>query len=596
MRLTSLGRSLWSLVGHENRWRLVGYVAGSVLVAAFELVGFSLILPLVGLLTDGTDRMGSELERVTGITDPDRLVMLLGLAIFVAFVLKAVSSLAFRWWSLGFIFRAEAVTSSRLMEVYLRAPYEFHLRRNSSEMLRNVNDGVSAVYANALAGLLAGVTELFVISAIIVVLAIFQPLTTLVAFIYFVIAMMGYQRLVHGRSSGAGGRYQAQLLEAVRIVQEGLGGVKESVVRGTEGTSVSRLYVAKRGMASARRQMLFLIDSPRYYLEVAFLAGAGLLAAVVFTMMPRKDAVAVIGLFLAAGFRVLPSLTRLLGSLANVRAGIPAVELVCRDFSELLPLERPAVEVAPLRMHDRIELRNVVFSFSGKESPAIDHLDLDIPRGSSLAITGASGAGKSTLADVLLGLHPPSSGQLLVDGCDVWASHAVQSWQRTIGYVPQEVFLLDASLRENIVFGLDSDIDEQRLLTAIHLAELDDVVAGLAEGVETEVGERGARLSGGQRQRVGLARALYLQPDVLVLDEATSSLDSETEARLTTLIESLYGRLTVVIVTHRLATVRNADQIIFLESGRRCASGSFTELVSSSAEFARMARAGGLTI
>ncbi len=221
----------------------------------------------------------------------------------------------------------------------------------------------------------------------------------------------------------------------------------------------------------------------------------------------------------------------------------------------------------------------------------LDDIDLRIPAGSTVALVGSSGAGKTTLADVLMGLHPPTAGRVAVDGVDIRTD--IVGWQRSIGMVPQDVYVLDATLRANVAFGEAPDaVNERRLSAALTRAQLDDLIAELPNGVDTIVGERGGRLSGGQRQRIGIARALYLEPSVLVLDEATSALDSETERRITDTIESLRGQMTVVVIAHRLSTVRNCDLLLYLEQGRIAASGTFESVIAESPAFARLVKLG----
>jgi ABC-type multidrug transport system fused ATPase/permease subunit len=240
-----------------------------------------------------------------------------------------------------------------------------------------------------------------------------------------------------------------------------------------------------------------------------------------------------------------------------------------------------------LGLHDRLVLEDVSFSYRTSTAPVVRHVDLTVEKGSSLALVGSSGAGKSTLVDLILGLQEPTAGRILVDGIPI--DDDLPSWQRSIGLVSQDVTLLNGSLLRNIAFGVDeADIDRTRLEEAIHLAQLDTMIADLPEGLDTDVAERGARLSGGQRQRVAIARALYTVPDLLVLDEATSALDNEVEYELTKTIDSLHGSMTIIVIAHRLSTVRNCSYIAYLEEGEVVAMGTFDELRRSNAAFARL--------
>ena len=246
-------------------------------------------------------------------------------------------------------------------------------------------------------------------------------------------------------------------------------------------------------------------------------------------------------------------------------------------------------------MTRELSIEGVSFRYPGTEHDVLDDIDARIPAGSSVALVGSSGAGKSTLADVLMGLHGPTAGRVAVDDVDITTD--IISWQRSIGMVPQDVYILDASLRANVAFGDAPDaVDESRLSAALTRAQLDDLIRDLPDGIDTIVGERGGRLSGGQRQRIGIARALYLEPSVLVMDEATSALDSETERRITDTIESLHGQMTVIVIAHRLSTVRKCDLLLYLEQGRIACAGTFESVAAESPGFARLVRLGSLEV
>jgi ABC-type multidrug transport system fused ATPase/permease subunit len=303
--------------------------------------------------------------------------------------------------------------------------------------------------------------------------------------------------------------------------------------------------------------------------------------------------VGLVALFVAAGFRVLPSVSALLASASNVRVGVVFVDLVHAEIVAArtsVPVDRGA---APLPFGDVLHVEDVSFRYPESNVDALTGVTLSVPRGTTTALVGGSGAGKTTLVDIILGLHSPTAGRVSVDGNDI--RERLAGWQRNLAYVPQEVYILDATLAENIAFDQDRDaIDEQRLARSVDRAQLRGLVSSLPHGVDTPVGEKGTRLSGGQRQRIGIARALYREPEMLVLDEATSALDNETEHRIGQTLAALRGEITVLIVAHRLSTVRDADQIVFLSEGTVQAAGTFSEVRERSPEFARMVELGSL--
>jgi ATP-binding cassette subfamily C protein len=307
------------------------------------------------------------------------------------------------------------------------------------------------------------------------------------------------------------------------------------------------------------------------------------------------SAIPALALFAAAAMRIAPSLNRLFGALSSIRFYAPAVASVCRDLQESerggytrRPAAPPVASPGP-GVRD-LELKDITFSFDGAATPAISSVSISIPKGASVGIVGPSGAGKTTLVDLILGLLLPEAGRILVDGRDI--HHDLATWQRTIGYVPQFIYLLDDTVRRNVALGIPDDrIDESRVRQALELAQLEELVRTLPRGIETEIGEHGARLSGGERQRVGIARALYLQPDVLMFDEATSALDTVTEAGIISTISRLSGSRTVIQVAHRLSTVDKCDVIYFLKNGRVVDRGRYSELMARNSEFRQLAGA-----
>lgn len=326
---------------------------------------------------------------------------------------------------------------------------------------------------------------------------------------------------------------------------------------------------------------------------MVFILGIAVMCAVIFAQTNATRGTATLALFIVAGFRILPSITRVMGAITTIRVGKRGVDLVLADFGELSAPSPDGAAVGRLTMNRGLRVQHLEFRYPEAKVPALRGVSFELPVGRSLAIVGASGAGKTTLVDLILGLYRPSGGEILVDGSDIVADR--EAWQRCIGLVPQEVYLLDDTIAANITFGEPKDAFEPgRLAEAVSRAQLDDLIADLPEGLDTVIGERGVRLSGGQRQRIGIARALYVKPQLLALDEATSALDNETERRITDTIDSLHGELTMIVVAHRLSTVRRCDQLIFMADGQIESIGTFEEVRETNATFARLVDLGSL--
>jgi ABC-type multidrug transport system fused ATPase/permease subunit len=584
-----------SLLERGARRRLAVALLGSLVAAALEIVGLALVLPLLELLTGepGVEHSGM-VERVAdvlGNPSQDDLELVLAVLVIGSFALRTLLTILLRWWTLGFTLQGEAKLSARLLGLYLRAPYRYHLLRNSAELVRTLEAAVGDAFGRSIGPSVNVATEGAVIAGITLVLLVLQPLIAIGMGLYFLVIVVVYQRIINRRAHQLGYEYQRLNAESYKAIQQPLGGVKEVIVTNRQPYFVDRLAGVKDESAHVQRRFQFYAELPRQYLETAFILGGGLLAAVL-ALASVDDAVAILGLFIAAGFRLLPTLYRFVSSTTTFRTGLASVELVCDDIEELeraIAEERSSMatgSIGPLR--HGISVRDVSFTY-GEASPfVLDDVSLEVVRGESVAIVGTSGAGKSTLVDLMLGLHRPQRGTIAVDGVDIFTD--LEGWQRQIGLVPQDVYLLDASLRENVAFGVaEEQIDDQHVDDAIRRAQLERFVAGLPDGLDTVTGERGVRLSGGQRQRLGIARAFYTQPEVLVLDEATSALDNATEAELAATIAQLQGTLTMVVIAHRLSTVKNCDRVFLLEHGRLSASGSFEELLETSPVFARLA-------
>jgi ABC-type multidrug transport system fused ATPase/permease subunit len=319
-------------------------------------------------------------------------------------------------------------------------------------------------------------------------------------------------------------------------------------------------------------------------LETALVVGAVVIVGAASLVAGSDAALPAVGLVLAAAFRLLQALNQMLFLVHQVKYNGPALDLVeeeLQTFGADPPVATPAAEasVTLLRLEEALRLENVTFRYPTRSEPALHDVSFAVRAGESVGIIGPTGSGKSTLLDVVLGFLAPDAGSIEVDGVPLAACR--QAWQRSIGYVPQDVYLVDDSLRANVALGwLGDDIDDEAVEEAIRLAHLDDLVRELPAGLETAVGERGVRLSGGQRQRLGLARALYVRPTVLILDEATSNLDTATEQRIVATLDELRNGLTTIVVTHRISTVRDCDRIIYLERGAIRASGSFEDLTA----------------
>lgn len=424
-----------------------------------------------------------------------------------------------------------------------------------------------------------------------------MPLQTVIMAVYFGLAATLFIRIVRPRLKRASEESLEAGREAMEYMLWGFGGIKEIQIRHSQQHFVAGyLRWSKQGIRAFRTNA-FLIDLPKYILEILLILGLAVLIISVTASGSGPQLFGTLGLTAAAAFRLLPSITRMVASVVTARSGEPGKELL---FDELdresqHPLHPDSATKERMPFAHAVTLEDVQFSYDGTPAPVLRGLNLTLPYGKSIAIVGGSGAGKTTLANILLGLLNPDSGTIRVDDREVELSDP--KWQNNVAIVPQEVYMMDSTLAENIAFDQNlEDIDRERLDRAVEQAQLTDLVQGVFGGLDAKFGERGSRLSGGQKQRIGIARALYRNPRILVLDEATSALDNETERKITDTIKSLHGQMTVVVIAHRLSTVRDADSIALMEEGRVVDEGTFDELVLSSPQFAHLAKLGTLEV
>ena len=536
-----------------------------------ETLGIGMVIPVLALMTQG------DLITKYPVLEPwlnglgnlsQELLIIYGMLTLGGVYTVRVLFLGFlAWQQMRFVYGVQADLSQRLFIGYLRQHYTFHLQRNSAQLIRNV---INETTLFSLTGLRYGMmllTELLVLLGISVLLLIVEPLGALLVVVTLGLAGWIFSRLTRSHILRWGEKRQHHEGLRIQCLQEGLGGVKDVKLLGRECDFIAQYQSHNVGSAKVGERQATLQALPRLWLEL--LAVIGLVTLVLVMIGQGKSMeglLPTLGLFAAAAFRLMPSVNRVLGAIQGVRYALPVIDTL---HSEILFLDetKPPRHGQPLSLKNELAIDHVSFQYPSAKALALDEVSLSISQGSSVGFIGGSGAGKSTLVDIILGLLTPISGAVKIDGTDIQTS--LRSWQDKIGYVPQSIFLTDDTLRRNVAFGLHNDqIDEAAVWSAIRAAQLEQFVNDLPQGLDTQVGERGVRLSGGQRQRIGIARALYHSPSVLVLDEATSSLDTYTERGVMDAVRALKGDKTLLIVAHRLSTVEHCDRIFRLEQGR----------------------------
>ena len=593
-------RALFQLLTREQRRRLLRLQVLVVLMALAEVGGVLSIGPFMALVGDMSRLQGdgllAQLYAMSGLASPRDFLFWMGLAVLVALSLSAAVSMLTVWRLSVYGQQLGAELSIRLYKHYMKQPWLFHASGSSTRLVNNVAQESKRITDSLISPFMQMNAKVATAGFMAVAIFLFNPLVALVGVGVFLACYLLLYRTVRRRLAANGRAVSATQVARYRLMSEGFGGIKDTLLLGRQGLFNERFESASRRYGRAQGTTKALAQVPRYLIElVAFGAVIFLVLYLLATHEGNLGTILpVLSVYALAGFKLLPAFQQIYSSVSLMRGNIAAFEAIRRDLEESRGAEHDApgagAGVAPLVPQQAVELRDVTFRYPGKHEAALDGVSLVLPANRVIGIVGPSGSGKSTAIDLLLGLIEPQQGALLVDDQPVTGERR-RAWQNGLGFVPQAIFLADASIRENIAFGLPAErIDEARVRRAASMARLDELLDQLPQGLDTRVGERGIQLSGGQRQRIGIARALYDDARVLILDEATSALDGITESEVMAGIHDFTGTRTIVMIAHRLATVRQCDIIYLMQQGRVVDQGRYDELVARNTTFQRMAQ------
>lgn len=579
------------IFGRKEKIKLFFLLIIIVIGSFFELLGITIFMPFIQVITTPEiiqeNQYLSKIYSILNLTSIESFLALIAVAIAVVYIVKNLYLSFMQNMILNFSYKMRMRLAVRLLTTYMNEPYTFHLSKNVAELQRSlqVDANQFMMLVNASLQLIAEVTVCLVLGVYLfhtshsIAVAIAGMLIICVGCFFYV------SKNISLKIGEKNQEYNAKLFQ---WVNQALGGIKEVKVLHREDFFVTAYKDNYKKLIKGAKTNELLCTIPKYIIETVCMCGM-LLAIVVKLFWGRGNIevfIPQLTVFAVAAFRLLPSVGKLNAYVNSIMYCKPSLELIYHDLKEVEDIEvfsKKEEKVLNFHFRHKIALNNVYYEYPGSDKEVLKGVSIDIPRGKTVALIGSSGAGKTTLADIILGLLPPQKGTIKVDDWDVYAH--LDEWHNLIGYIPQTIYLSDDSIRNNVAFGINEhEINDEAIKDALRKAQLLDFVESLEKGIDTFVGDRGVRLSGGQRQRIGIARALYHNPEILVLDEATSALDNETETAVMEAIENLQGSKTMIIIAHRLTTIKNADIIYEVSDGiikRKKKEEIFPEMVNS---------------
>ena len=568
-----------------------------LIMALLDVIGIASILPFMSLLTNQelleTNIFLIKLYKIAnkfGVSNTNDFIIVLGLLTFLLLILSLGVKALTTYAQLRFTLMREFSIGKRLIEGYLHQPYSWFLSKNSANLGKTILSEVNLVIYGAMIPMMTLIAQGTVALAIITLIIFLDPilalrvglvLATCYAIIFFVlkklVSRIGAERLRDNELR-------------FNVISEAFGASKEVKFSGLEKFYIDRFKIPAKNYAKNLALVQIISQLPRHFLEAIAFGGMIIISSVfVVNGKDFNNIIPILSLYVFAGYRLIPALQQIYSSLTQLNFSKPALYSLNKDLMSLKFSEPVKKTHKAFKLNKQLTFKNISYKYPKTEKYVLNDVSLNIPAYSKIGIVGTTGGGKTTLIDLLLGLLTPTHGTIFVDD-NMIKSDNVRSWQKSIGYVPQQIYLADDTVTSNIAFGIDANnIDHQALEKAAKIANLHDfVISELPSGYSTIIGERGVRLSGGQRQRIGLARSLYHKPDVLILDEATSSLDNITEKMVIDEINNLEDKITIIIIAHRLSTVKNCDKIFLLEKGKIKIEGNYEELLNKSIDFKKL--------
>jgi len=569
---------------------------GLLLMGVFEVIGVSAIVPFIAVVVSPEiifeNNYLFQVYSFLNFKNSTDFLLFLGVFLISTILVSNLYQAAMIWFITYFSQMMNYRLSVRLLELYLSQPYDFFLTRNSSDLTQTILIEVGRATSGVIMQSLQGLSKLMIVIYLIALLIYVNPMIAFSAALF----LGGIYSIIYTffkKKLNLNGIQQSTAQFSIfKAINEVMSGIKDVKLKGSEQEFTNRFSLPAKNVATIISQKVLIATLPKYFLEVVAFGG---ITAIIISLISIREGsnssiFPIISLYVMIGYRLLPAFQQIYTSFAEIRFNLPAFDNLAVEFSKSKSIKKSLINQASISFRDKLELNKISFEYEGAQTTVLNELDLTIAHNSTVGLIGATGSGKTTLIDIVLGLLVPDSGKITVDGVEINTKNKF-GWQKKIGYVPQSIYLTDDTILSNIAFAVPFDeIKMEQVVQAAKMANLDSFIKTLPDQYETFVGERGVRLSGGQRQRIGIARALYHDPSILVLDEATSSLDGITEEVIIEAINNLSHKKTIIMIAHRLSTVKDCDIIHLMDSGKVIASGTFDYLMDNNEQFRKMAK------
>lgn len=597
MNILELIKELFPLLSYQHKKNFYILQILVLIMAIFELIGIASIGPFMALAADieliNKNEILNYIYVYSGINSKENFLFFIGVIVLFLLFISSIFSIVTTWKLSVFGMTVGTQMGDRLYKYYLSKDWLFHASGSSSKLTNKITTETNRLTGGIIMHLMYLNSKIILAFFISISILLYNPVVAIFGLIIFFTGYFIIYKSIKNNLSKFGTSISKATSNRFRLMNEGFGGIKDIILLNRRDNFIKKFEDSGEKLARAQGLITALGGTPKYFMELLAFGTMILLVLVLIKIHDGNisEVLPILSVYALAGFKLLPAFQQIYSSIASIKGNISAFESIKDDLKSSLLFDEPLQNDNNFKIEtfNTIILEEVSFKYPNKKVSALNNISLKIKRNSIVGFVGESGSGKSTTVDIILGLIMPEKGYLAIDDKIINISNR-NTWQKNIGFVPQSIFLSEGTISQNIAFGLsDEQIDLKKVKKSIKLAHLDELVDSLEEGLDTRVGERGVKLSGGQRQRIGIARALYNDSSVLVFDEATSALDGITEKIIMDAIHELNGQKTIILIAHRLKTVKKCDSIFIFEKGRIIDNGTYDELIAKNKLFKKMA-------